>query len=123
MAATSGGTKLRWEGVPSPDGKWIAHHDKNMHLWLFEIETKQETTIASSTQGHFRDLRWSPDSKWLAYSVPAANGFYQIALLHLETGESVPITSDRYDYYSATWSRDGAWLYFLSDPGSVWGSS
>jgi tricorn protease len=112
---TSGGTKLRWEGVPSPDGKWIAHHDKNMHLWLCEIETKQETTIASSTRGYFRDLRWSPDSKWLAYSVPAANGFYQIALLHLETGESVPITSDRYDSYSATWSRDGAWLYFLSD--------
>jgi Tol biopolymer transport system component len=82
---TSGGTKLRWEGVPSPDGTWIAHHDKNMHLWLFEIETKQETTIASSTRGHFRDLRWSPDSKWLAYSAPTAapRGLYPAEQLGL----------------------------------------
>jgi tricorn protease len=125
---TTGGTMLRWDGVPSPDGKWIAHHGKNRQLWIFDVETKKEIKVAANTQGDFHDLRWSPDSKWLAYSAPAPNAFSRIYLYRLETGESAPITSDRYDSYSATWSRDGEWLYFLSDRNlqtlvpSPWGS-
>ena len=33
---TNDGNVLRWEGVPSPDGKWIAHQDKDNQLWLLE---------------------------------------------------------------------------------------
>ncbi|HEY6107585.1 MAG TPA: hypothetical protein VIV56_01660, partial [Gemmatimonadales bacterium] len=61
---------LRWDGVPSPDGKWLAFYDKNQTLWLYAFDRRQATVIDSTPDGDFGDLVWSPDSKWLAYVRP-----------------------------------------------------
>ncbi len=106
---------LRWDGVVSPDGNWLAHHDKDEHLWLFNIKTKQEKQIAQSMMGDFGDQRWSPDSKWLAFVETANNQFLQIKVFNVDSGEIKDITSDRYNSVSPAWSSDGKWLYFLSD--------
>ena len=44
---------LRWEGVPSPDGRWLAHHDKDQQLWLYDTKTKQQKRIAQSMVDDF----------------------------------------------------------------------
>jgi tricorn protease len=106
---------LRLDGVVSPDGNWLAHHDKDEHLWLFNTKTKQEKLVATSLMGDFGDLHWSPDSKWLAFVESANNQFAQIKVFNVDSGEIKEITSDRYDSISPTWSSDGKWLYFLSD--------
>jgi len=106
---------LRWDGVVSPDGNWLAHHDKDQKLWLFEVKTKKEKLIAESMTGSFDDLRWSPDSKWLAFVQAATNQFAQIKVLNVSSGEIKEITSDRYDSINPVWSSDGKWMYFLSD--------
>jgi len=125
---TSDGKVLRWEAVPSPDGKRIAHHDKDMQLWVFEVESGSNRLIATSQEGGFGDLAWSPDSRWLAFTEPAANTLSRIHIYSTETGEISPLTSDRFDSYSPAWSPDGKWVYFLSDRNfqslvqSPWGS-
>jgi tricorn protease len=125
---TSDGTVLRWDGLPSPDGKHIAHHDKDQQLWVFEISSKKQTKLAVSGDGGFDDLAWSPDSKYLAYTAPEPNQLNRIYLWEAATGTIVPVTSDRYDSVSPTWSRDSQWIYFLSDRnfvslvGSPWGA-
>jgi tricorn protease len=106
---------LRWEGIPSPDGRWLANRDKNQRLWLFDTKTKQNKLIAQSMEGDFSDLSWSPDSQWLAYVETAENQFDQIKVLQVTTGEIHAITSDYYNNESPSWSADGKWLYFLSD--------
>ena len=53
--------------VPSPDGHWLAHRDKDQQLWIYDIKAKQDKRIAQSMNGDFDDLSWSPDSHWLAY--------------------------------------------------------
>jgi tricorn protease len=106
---------LRWEGVPSPDGRWLAHHDKDHQLWLYDTKAKQDKRIAQSMAGDFSDLSWSPDSRWLAYVEVAANMFSQIKLLNVDSGAIQLITSDRYNSQDPIWSSDGKWLYFLSD--------
>jgi tricorn protease len=106
---------LRWEGVPSPDGRWLAHHNKDQELWLFDTKTKQDKRIAQSMESDFSDLTWSPDSQWLAYVETAANQFDQIKVLRAATGEMETLTSDHYNSNSPAWSSDGKWLYFLSD--------
>ena len=106
---------LRWEAVPSPDGKWIAHHDKDRQLWLWSVEKKTSTLLGTSRAGDFQDLAWSRDSRWLAYSVPAPNTFNQVFLYRIEGGTTTAVTSDRFDSGSPAWSADGEWLYFLSD--------
>jgi tricorn protease len=112
---THDGKVLRWEGVPSPDGRWLAHHDKDQQLWLYDTKTKQQKRIAQSMVGDFEDLTWSPDSQWLGYVEAATNTFSQIKILNVNTGAIQALTSDRYNSGSPAWSADGKWLYFLSD--------
>jgi len=103
---------LRWEGVPSPDGRWLAHHDKDQQLWLYDVKSKTDKRIAQSMTGDYSDLSWSGDSRWLAYAEAANNMFAQI---NIESGDVQTITSDRYNSVNPVWSSDGKWLYFLSD--------
>ncbi len=114
---TSDGKVLRWEGEASPDGRWMAHHDKDQQLWLLDLKTREQKRIATSTSpyGEFQDLSWSPDSRWLAWSVAGSNSFNRIYLYQVATGRTVPLTTDRFNSTSPAWSRDGKWLYFLSD--------
>jgi tricorn protease len=106
---------LRWQGVPSPDGNWLAHYDKDQQLWLFNVKTKQDKLIATSKTGDFSDLSWSGDSRWLAYSEGAANQYSQLKVLNVASGDIKTLTDDRYNSMNPIWSTDGKWLYFLSD--------
>jgi len=106
---------LRWEGIPSPDGKWLAHRDKDQQLWLYDITAKQQKRIAQSMEDYFEDLTWSPDSQWLAYVETPHNTFRQVKVVNAKTSAIQEITSNRYNSFSPSWSSDGKWLYFLSD--------
>jgi len=112
---TSGAKVLRTGGAISPDGKWLAHTNKDQELWLLDIKTKQDKRIAQSMNGDFSDLSWSPDSQWLAYGETADNTFQQLKVLNASTGKNETITDDRFSSGSPAWSSDGKWLYFLSD--------
>ncbi len=112
---TNDGKIFRLGGVPSPDGQYIAYTDKNQQLWTYDIGRKKQNRVAASMEDNFEDLRWSPDSKWLAYVETAANTFRQIKLHHLPDGRTITLTNDRVDSYNPAWSPDGKWFYFLSD--------
>ena len=125
---TREGRVLRWQAVPSPDGRWIAHYDKNQRLYVYDVENRTDRRIDESTIDGFTQLAWSPDGAWLAYVAIADNLFRHIRLYGVDDRETVHATTDRYDSYSPAWSPDGAWLYFLSDRtlrsivGSPWGN-
>ena len=117
---TTDGKVLRWDGVPSPDGKWVAHQDKDNQLWLLKIADKSEKLIATAhttddSGPQFNNVRWSPDSRWITYDIEAPNLQNRIVLYNVGTGSSTPLTTDRYNSRSAAWSSDGKWIYFVSD--------
>ncbi|MEE8378058.1 MAG: S41 family peptidase [Candidatus Aminicenantaceae bacterium] len=126
-AMTKNSTILRFQGYPSPDGKWFAFDDKNNDLWIVNIENGKERKVSFNREG-IRDITWSPDSKWLAYSQAALNSFIQIHLYNRESGNQVPMTTDRANSVNPSWSPDGKFIYFLSDRnlrsvvGSPWGT-
>lgn len=125
---TKDATILRWDAVPSPDGKWIAHHDKKNQLWVRNIDKRADKLIFTAKNGTLQDLSWSPDGRWLAFVAQASNSFTQIYLYDVEDEKTTTVTTDRFDSWSATWSPDGEWLYFLSDRNlknsvpSTWGA-
>jgi tricorn protease len=125
---TRGGTVLRWEAVPSPDGKRIAHHDKDQRLFVLDVASGDERRIDASKVGGFEDLAWSPDGRFLAYVAPADNAFRRIRIWSADDGKTHELTSDRFESWSPSFSPDGKWIYFLSDRNLVsavpspWGS-
>jgi len=125
---TTDGEVLRWEALPSPDGKWIAHTDKNLRLWLYDVAKGSSRLVAESEIDDLRHLAWSPDSRTLAFVEPADNDVARVALYHLADGATTYASTDRYDSFSPAFAPDGDWLYFLSNRhlasfvGSPWGS-
>ncbi len=114
-AVTSGATVLRKEGLPSPDGRHLASQDQDLRLWVHDVTGGGARHVATSRHGAFRDLRWSSDGRWLAYVQANDHAVSRIWIYDTIDGLTRPVTTDRFDSYSPTWSDDGAWLYFLSD--------
>jgi tricorn protease len=112
---TKDGSVLRRNALPSPDGKHVAHTDKNLRLFLLNVKTTENKRLAESSVDEFDDLAWSPDSKWLAFTAFSDNLFRRVMLYSLTTGKVTPMTTDRYDSFSPAFSPDGKWLYLLSD--------
>jgi len=126
---TRNATVLRWDGIPSPDGRFIASADKNQVLSLIDATTGESRRIDScDTWADFQDLAWSPDGRWLAYAKSAANLLLQTWIYDTKNGTRTAVTDERTDSWSPTWSPDGHWLWFLSDRHfestvtSIWGS-
>ncbi len=102
--------------MPSPHGKFIAHSDKNLRLYIYDVDKKTNRQIAKTkSPDGFADLRWSPDGKWLAYDAAGENLLRRITVYNTADNSVTALTTDRYDSYSPYWSPDGHWLYFLSD--------
>lgn len=125
---TKAGHTLRFDGVPSPDGKWLASWDQDQELRLVDRATGAERKVAFSANWEFDPPVWSSDSRWFVYGMTADNLFMQLFLYDVIGDRSVPLTTDRYNSRAPAWSADGQWLYFLSDRNlnsvvpSVWGT-
>ncbi len=113
-AITKNGAVLRYAGIPSPDGKWMAYDDLENNMFLLNSETGESKKISTNEEGIY-DFSWSPDSKWISFVQVADNTMAQIQLYSLDTGDTFPITTDRANSSSVKWSPDGEFIYFLSD--------
>jgi tricorn protease len=113
-AVTNDGKVLRYEGIPSKDGKWLAYDDLENHMYVLNLETGVSTKISTKEEG-IRDFSWSPDSKWLAFVQRAENTMAQILVHNVMTHQSFELTTDRANSFNPRWSPDGKYIYFLSD--------
>ena len=107
----------RW----SPDGKKILFGDKDFSLFVVDLATKKRTKIDES---HYldndeftwevSDYAWSPDSRWVAYSLRRENRNNAIFLYDTLEGRKVQLTDDFYENLNPRFDADGGYLYFLS---------
>tara|TARA_Y100000816_G_C26107134_1_gene588687 strand:- start:1464 stop:4760 length:3297 start_codon:yes stop_codon:yes gene_type:complete len=124
---TSNGDLLRYGGVTSSDGKWIAYDDLESNMYVLNIATGVSKKISTNQEG-IGDFRWSPDSKWLAFVQTALNTMSQIKIYNVDIGASFDLTTDRANSFNPRWSPDGKFIYFLSDRnfkslvGGPWGT-
>jgi tricorn protease len=124
---TDDGDVLRYAGVPSPDGRWLAYTDHRRDLWVLEVATGRQRKASQAREGS-GDPVWSPDSRWLAFVEAAGNTFTQVKLFDGRDGSVTTVTSDRVNSQAPAWDAKGDFLYFLSDRrlessvGSPWGS-
>ncbi|QPF76446.1 peptidase S41 [Roseateles sp. DAIF2] len=111
---------MRLQLQPSPDGRYLAHSDKEGRLYLTDLQAKApaEATREIDRDRHGNDygeLRWSPDGRALAYSRNEGSGWREQLMLYTPADQRLHVlTGDRYDSASPAFSPDGRWLYFLS---------
>ncbi len=124
---TKDGSILRYQGIPSPDGKWIAYDDLDANMYVLNVSTGVSTKISTNQEG-IRDFSWSPDSQWVAFVQNALNSMSQIKVYNVKDQSSFDLTTDRANSFNPKWSPDGKFMYFLSDRsfttlvGSPWGT-
>ena len=126
-AITKDGNVLRYQGTPSPDGKWIAYDDLEANMYVLNISSGESKMISTNQEG-IRDFSWSPDSQWLAFVQNALNSMSQIKVYNVNDSSLFDVTTDRANSFNPKWSPDGKFMYFLSDRsftslvGSPWGT-
>ncbi|WP_179352657.1 S41 family peptidase [Winogradskyella vidalii] len=116
-AISIGESKLGWNPTWSPDGKHIAFVDDDVRLRYVNLETKKIKTIdvgGTNLERNSIELKWSPDSNYIAYEKAASNNFRQIYIYTLEKDSTTPITDTFADSFSPAWDLNQKQLYFLA---------
>ena len=98
----------------SHDSKKIAWNDQMKRLQFVDVNTREVTLVATSGSGEINSFDWSPDSRWLAYTLPVNGEVTRIYAYNLENKTSAPLTDSWFNSSSPNFSPDGKYLYFSS---------
>jgi tricorn protease len=98
----------------SPDSKKILYNTKKNDLRYIDVQTKKITIADKSQKGPFYDASWSPDSKWITFVRPEQD-FPVIRLYNVETASVTDLTDNRYSSENPVFSKDGKYLFFVSE--------
>lgn len=101
--------------TPSPDGKRLAFKRTRGDLVILDLITGESRTVVGSWDIGL-DGRWSPDGRYLAYSVDDSNFNSDIYIAPAD-GSWEPVNISRHpdNDYSPRWSGDAKILAFLSE--------
>jgi tricorn protease len=118
---TSLGAGYRYAPNWAPDSKKIAFIDQAMRIRIYDDATGKVAEIDRSPDWLADDelselrLRWSPDSRWLAYARPASTGNRAVFLYDTREGRLTQATSGYLNDTWPTFDPEGKYLFYLSD--------
>ncbi|WP_370259212.1 S41 family peptidase [Streptomyces sp. V4I8] len=106
------------EMVADPQGERLAiaaHDGRLLLLDVTEDSNGEVTELIRSVNGPVRDLAFSPDGTWLAWSHPGiGRSLRQIKLARIRDSLIVDVTNGRFEDENPVFTRDGRYLAFLS---------
>jgi tricorn protease len=111
---TSGSDTYKYGLSWSPDSRKILWSDKLQRLRYIDIDTRKITEVEHTLDGELHDASWSPDSKWLVYTLPRFSTTSTVVVYNLETTKKEEVTDDWFNSYGASFSDDGKYLTFIS---------
>ena len=99
----------------SPDSKTLLYTDRKNRVVAVDVAKRAKTILLQNPEQEFRDVQFSPDSRWITYTKPAANNFSVVYVYDLLSKKEYPVTEKWYNSSSPTFSTDGRYLVFESD--------
>jgi dipeptidyl aminopeptidase/acylaminoacyl peptidase len=110
------------------DDTMVIDHDIRMtHLWLWNIEKKEEKRL---TEGNFTvsDPQWSPDGTRVSYTsrpTPKADdgSLSDLWMLTIGSGEKKKLVETTGPSDTARWSPEGQWIAYTGSPDASGGVS
>jgi Tol biopolymer transport system component len=107
----------------SPDGRHLVYDEikaGRITIWDLSIAEQKATPLVPSDSLAPSDAAFSPDGRWLAYSI--LPGTPATAIVYVEpyprTGARYQISKDSEDGHHPVWSRDGRELFYTPGPGN-----
>jgi len=105
----------------SPDGRKIAYWDNSWSLFWIELQTGAIKKVASESLYGFglipaasSRLDWSPDSKWIAYTVGPSLNIEKVHLYSIDEDRSYPLTDGFSEATEPVFDASGKYLYFFA---------
>jgi len=118
------GSGFYFNPIWSPDSKKIAYCDYALNLYLLDIASAKIKKIANEhhlgiMEGMY--YRWSPDSKWIVYTLTTPANIQQVHLYSLGQDKSYPVTDGLSEVSNPVFDKSGKYLYFFgsTDAGPV----
>jgi tricorn protease len=103
-----------YAGHWSPAGDRLAFSDNEHRLWIVPAAGGEPVQIAQDPYNEIVDQAWSPDGRWLAYSITAANLQSGIWLYNVETRKAVRVSGPHTNDSSPAFDPAGRYLMFIS---------
>ena len=101
--------------VFSPDGSKIAFGDSEARIFVIDSDGRDKRLVADDRGFPQHDFSWSPDSRWLAFSMEDPNGYRSLHIWDGDSGKTQRVTSEMFSEYNPVFAPGGGLLYFLSD--------
>ncbi len=118
---TSLGAGFRYAPQWSPDNKKLAFIDQAMRIRVYDLDTNRATQIDQSPDwiSHpglesFK-MRWSPDSRWLAYARPTTPANSAVFLYDTKNPKLHQATTGYLNDTQPTFEPEGKYLFYASD--------
>jgi tricorn protease len=101
----------------SPDSQKIAYSDKRLNLWYVDLDHPTPVKVAADrfdSPLHKFDAVWSPDSRWLAYTLQLQNHLRAVFVYSVETHQATQVTDGMSDALYPNFDKGGKYLYFTA---------
>lgn len=105
----------------SPEGSRLVLQDNHLNLYQLPLtgpQSGQLLKIDSSPRRQNYDVGFSPDGRWLAYTVTGRNHFSQIRVHDFQTGQQHTLTDGMSHAEQPVFSSKGDVLYFTASVNS-----
>jgi dipeptidyl aminopeptidase/acylaminoacyl peptidase len=97
----------------SPDGRYVVYTHTPLDdldrsdIMLADVENGSIRKLAGTPEIECTSPQWSPDSQWIAY-LSEKSGYFELYLIHVESGEEHQLTHLECDLGDIAWSHDGS---------------
>ena len=102
--------------VWAPDSQRISYTDNSQSIYWVDLQTGKSKKVASQqtyTPASLVHHAWSPDSKWLAYTVGTQPLVVSVSLYSVEQDKSFALTDGLAEVAEPVFDRSGKYLYFF----------
>jgi len=112
---TTGADTYKYRIVWSPDSEKILWADKKLRLNMLDVASGDITVVRQAEAWEMSQYTWSPDSRWIAYTLPEVETMSRIWIYSVENEEHFKVTDGWYSASHPEFSRDGKYLFFVSN--------